>query len=67
MTKYSAELKIEVVSSYLSGEASYVTLSKNKKYNINNSQIQTWVAKAKKNGLKSLKATHTKREYSVDL
>lgn len=41
MTKYSAELKIEVVSSYLRGESSYVILSKNKKYNINNSQIQT--------------------------
>lgn len=64
MTKYSSELKVQIVSDYLNGRNSCNGLSK--KYNIAASIIRAWVKAAELNGLESLKVKRTKREYSVD-
>ena len=49
MTKYSTELKIEIVSKYLNHEDSIKGLAK--QYNIHWTLIRRWIDKAKCQGL----------------
>ena len=64
MTKYSTELKIEIVSKYLNHEDSIKGLAK--QYNIHWTLIRRWVDKAKCQGLAALSVKHTKTTYSSD-
>ncbi|MCI1290230.1 MAG: transposase, partial [Lactobacillus sp.] len=53
MTKYSSELKIDIVSKYLKNEYSLGGLAK--EYGIGLSVINSWVDLAKAQGLSALK------------
>lgn len=65
MTEYSTDLKIEVAKQYLSGKYSYSTLAQ--MYGIKSlSNIRVWTAKAKAQGLESLRVTHQYKSYSPD-
>lgn len=64
MTKYSTELKIEIVSKYLNNEDSIKGLAK--QYNIHWTLIRRWIDKAKCQGLAALSVKHTKTTYSSD-
>ncbi len=64
MTKYSTELKIEIVSKYLNHEDSIKGLAK--QYNIHWTLIRRWIDKAKCQGLAALSVKHTKTTYSSD-
>jgi transposase len=63
MTKYSSELKIEIVSKYLKNEYSLGGLAK--EYGIGLSVINSWVDLAKAQGLSALKVKRTKGTYSL--
>ena len=64
MSKYSFDLKLEVVKDYLSGETGgYRTIAK--KYGvINDSQVKDWVKNYEKYGDEGLKRKSTKTFYS---
>lgn len=64
MTKYSTELKIKIVSEYLTHQDSMRGLSKN--YNIDFKSIREWIHQAQENGLESLEVKHTRLCYSPD-
>nr|WP_285816541.1 transposase [Lactobacillus taiwanensis] len=64
MTRYSTELKIEVVSKYLNHVNSLLGLEK--EYDIPNYQIFRWVKFAQKQRLEALRVKHTKKEYSFE-
>ena len=64
MSKYSFDLKLEVVKDYLSGEiGSYKTIAK-KHGVINDSQVKEWVKNYEKHGEEGLKKKSTKSFYS---
>lgn len=64
MSKYSFDLKLEVVKDYLSGETGgYRTIAK--KYGvINKSQVENWVENYEKHGEEGLKNKSTKTFYT---
>ena len=64
MTKYSSELKIEIVSKFFDHQNSMNGLSK--KYNIPLEMVRKWIHQAEENGLYSLKVKHTKVNYSPE-
>ncbi|WP_230912361.1 helix-turn-helix domain-containing protein [Agrilactobacillus fermenti] len=65
MTKFSSELKFQVVQEYLSGRSSYSELVT--KYEIGSvKSVRSWVAQARENGLESLQLKHTKVTYSLE-
>ena len=53
MAKHSLELKMKIVTEYLEGKSSLMTLSQ--KYNIGDSQISKWVNNYRNFGLNGLK------------
>ncbi|MFT8470930.1 MAG: helix-turn-helix domain-containing protein [Oenococcus sp.] len=64
MTKYSSELKLQIVQDYLSGHVSYRTLCT--KYGISSmAPIWGWVKQARVHGLESLQRKRTKTVYSL--
>ena len=65
MTKYSSELRIEVVQAYLSGKYSYSYLANH--YKIPSEMpIHTWVALARAQGLEALQRAKHKHLYSLE-
>lgn len=64
MTKYSPELKAQIIHEYLSNSISYRTLER--KYNINHCLIVKWIQRYKSQGIDALKNRRKKREFSVD-
>lgn len=65
LTKYSAELKLQIVQDYLSGQYSYNDLVA--RYNISShTLIRKWVAAAQEKGLETLQQSRHHRHYSLD-
>lgn len=64
MAKYTFEFKLQVVTDYLSGLGGCRTLSK--KYHVNKSDVQKWVAVFKTHGEKGLQVKKSKRQYSIE-
>lgn len=61
MTKYSADLKMTIVTQYLTGNTSYRLLGK--KYGIEQSIIRRWIALAKVHGFEALEVRRVKRQF----
>ena len=64
ITKYSSELKIEIISKFFDHQNSMNVLSK--EYNIPFEMVRKWIHQAQENGLDSLKVKHTKVNYSPE-
>ena len=63
--KYSYELKLEIVSKYLSGKSSMYYEAK--KHDIAYETLRRWIAKYQSLGSKGLKTTSTNTKYSPEL
>lgn len=64
MTKYSPELKAQIVHEYLSNKGSTRILGR--KYNINHRLIRNWIQRYKAQGINALKNRRKKRKFTAD-
>lgn len=62
MSKYSSNLKVEIVQLYLEDHISLTILEQ--KYNIPKAYIRRWFTLTKVQGLEVLRVKHTKRIFS---
>lgn len=64
MTKYSTELKREIVTKYFDGVGSMQSLAQD--YQIDRAIIRRWIKTAQANGISSLKVKHHHQSYSPE-
>jgi len=65
MTKYSPELKLQAVLTYLKGTASFKTIAD--QFNISSSPLKDWVAQYKENGVEALHSSYTNYDLNFKM